>query len=264
MKKKLKFAFLSLSPAVFAVLGIAFVQSCGSVLKVAALAQALPSRTMEKHGDAASLGESPLHKAARAGDLTLLRSQLHSGVNANVGDNAGRTPLMDAVAAGQTEAVHLLLSSGADANAHTNSGLTPLIEAAAHGELEAAQLLVRAGADLNYAQRGWGTALKAAERTGHNNIAAMLLNAGARSTGSSVGDTVCVRPWGGDGYCGVVKAMNKTSYNLRVTKIVGCSDGCPAKAECSDGRPVGGADGVAIGDEVTTASWCFTHTGVKP
>jgi hypothetical protein len=92
----------------------------------------------------------------------------------------------------------------------------------------------------------------------------MLVEAGARSTGSSVGDTVCVRPWGGDGYCGTVESIDKTHYRLRVTKLVGCEKGCPVKAECSAGREVGGSHGIAVGDEVATVSWCLTHTGVKP
>jgi ankyrin repeat protein len=264
MKKKPKFTFLALSPVVLAVLGIVIFQNPSSELQVAVFAQDSPSKTTGNGGAAVNSGESAIHKAARAGNLALLHSQLQSGADANVRDDAGRTPLMDAVAAGQIEAVRLLLSAGADVNARTHAGRTPLIEAAAQGQLEAARLLVKAGADLNYAQRGWGSALKTAERTGHNDIAALLLKAGARSTGSSVGDTVCVRPWGGDGYCGTVEAINKTRYRIRVTKIVGCSDGCPAKAECSAGRPVGGAEGVTTGDEVNTVSWCLTHTGVKP
>jgi hypothetical protein len=264
MKKKPKLTFLALTLAVLAVLAIVLFQNPGSELHVAAFAQDSPSKTTGNRVTPVNSGESAIHRAARAGDLALLHSQLHSGASANVRDDAGRTPLMDAVAAGQIEAVRLLLSMGADVNARTHAGRTPLIEAAAEGQLEAAQLLVKAGADLNFAQRGWGTALKAAERTGHNDIATMLLKAGARSTGSSVGDTVCVRPWDGDGYCGTVEAIDKTKYRIRVTQIVGCSDGCPAKAECSAGRPVGGAEGVTTGDEVNTVSWCLTHAGVKP
>ena len=75
---------------------------------------------------------------------------------------------------------------------------------------------------------------------------------------------MCVRPWQGDGYCGVVEEVNKTSFRLRVTEIVGCEGGCQARAECSASREVGGVDGVQIGDEITTVSWCLTHTGVKP
>jgi len=264
MKNILKFYFPPLLSAVLVFLVIALFPALGWVLHSAAFAQDSQSSTAGKRSAAANTGEDAIHKAARTGDLALLRSELQSGANADARDNAGRTPLMDAVAAGQVEAARLLISARADVNARTQAGLTPLIEAAVHGQFEAAQLLVKAGADLNHEVRGWGTALKAAERAGHNDIAEMLLKAGARSSGSSVGDTVCVRPWGGDGYCGVVEALDKTKYRLRVTKIAGCGQGCPAKAECSAGRPVGGAEGVAIGNEVNTVSWCLTHTGVKP
>lgn len=205
-----------------------------------------------------------LHRAARTGDVALLQVRLRQGISPDARDKDGRTPLMDAVAAGQVPAMRLLLASRADVNARARDGQTPLIAAAAEGRLDAARLLVQSGADLNLGARGWGSALKAAERTGHNEVAALLLQAGARSTGSSAGDTVCVRPWDGNGYCGTVEAVDKTHYRLRVTKIVGCEQGCPAKAECSAGRDVGGSDGIAVGDEVSTVSWCLTQTGVKP
>ncbi len=205
-----------------------------------------------------------LHKAARSGDVALIQARLRQGVNPNVRDQEGRTPLMDAVVTEQVAAMRALISGGADVNVRARDGQTPLIEAAGEGRLDAARVLVASGADLNLSSRGWGTALKTAERTGHNDVAAMLLQAGARSTGSSVGDTVCVRSWGGNGYCGKVLSINKTQYRLRVTSLVGCERGCPAKAECSAGRNVGGSDGIAVDDEVNTVSWCLTHTGVKP
>jgi len=205
-----------------------------------------------------------LHQAARSGDVALLQSRLKAGADVNARDKNGRTALMDAVAADQVDAMRVLIAHGANLNAAAHNGQTPLIEAAAGGHLDAARLLVSSGADLNIISRGYGSALKAAERAGHNDIAAMLLKAGARSTGSSVGDTVCVRPWGGDGYCGTVESIDKTRYRIRVTKIVGCERGCPPKTECSAGREVGGSHGIAVGDEVDTVSWCLTHTGVKP
>ena len=208
--------------------------------------------------------ESQLHAAARSGNVELLESRLEPGADPNVRDVRGRTPLMDAVAAGELGAVRVLLRARADVNAQTPAGGTALLEAAANGRLEAASLLVAAGADLNHVRRGWGSAVETAERTGHNDIAAMLLKAGARSSGSSVGDTVCVRPWAGDGYCGTVESINKTQYLIRVTRIVGCRDGCAPKPECSAGRTVGGPDGIGPGEEVHTVSWCLTHTGVKP
>lgn len=193
-----------------------------------------------------------------------MRSRLQQGADPNAKDSAGHTALFDAVAAGQLESARLLLNAGAKANVMSVEGRTPLIEAAAQGRLDITELLVQAGADLNVAQRGSGTALQTAERYGHNDIAALLLQAGAHSSGKSVGDTVCVRPWKGDGYCGIVTAVNKTVFTLHITKLVGCENGCAARAECSAGRTVGGADGLHIGDEVITRSWCLTHTGVQP
>jgi uncharacterized protein len=207
-------------------------------------------------------GDTPLHRAAREGDLVLLRSLLGRGADANVRDAAGQSPLLEAVAAGRLAAVRLLLGSGANVNAVSSAGRTPLIEAAERGHLDTARLLIAAGADLNLSQRGSGTALETAERAGHTDLAAMLRQAGARSSGKSVGDKVCVRPWKGDGYCGTVEAVDRTNYRIRLTEVVGCENGCPAKAECSAGRPVGGAGGLHAGDAITTVSWCLTHTGV--
>ncbi|HUM04810.1 MAG TPA: ankyrin repeat domain-containing protein [Terriglobales bacterium] len=176
-------------------------------------------------------GGTAMHKAARTGDLTALRAQLKQGADPNVRDRQSRTPLMVAAESGQAEAARLLIASGAD---------------------------------LNVVARGWGSALEIAERSGHHDIAALLRNAGARSSGRSVGDKVCVRPWNGDGYCGIVQSVNRNSYRIRVTQIIGCKSGCGPKPECSAGRQVGGPVGIAVGDEVNTVSWCLTHTGVKP
>jgi len=227
-----------------------------TTLAEAAQSQASPAREAAAQPD--------LHRAAQAGDLELLRSRLRQGANPDERDKAMRTPLMDAVKSDRVEAVRMLLDAGADVNATSDSGRTPLIEAAEFGRGDSAQLLIASGADINASQRGWGTPLEAAERAGHNELAAMLRRAGARSSGRSVGDTVCVRPWQGDGYCGEVVEVNKTSFRLRVTEIIGCEGGCQAKAECSASRAVGGADGIRVGDEITTVSWCLTHTGVKP
>ena len=72
----------------------------------------------------------------------------------------------------------------------------------------------------------------------------------------AVGYTVCVRPWGGDGFCGTVKSFSVPSVLIQVTKIVGCENGCPAKPECSASKPVGGADGLQEGDQIAVPSWC--------
>ena len=213
-----------------------------------------------------ALGQAPdatLGKAARQGDLARLKSLLDSGADPNRRDANGRTALVEAVAGGQAAAARALLAAGAHPNLTSSGGRTPLIEAAIGGHVEIARLLIAAGADVNLAERGAGSALEAAEREGYTEMAALLRRSGARTSGRSVGDKVCVRPWKGDGYCGVVLSIDRNDYRLRVTEIVGCPNGCRAMEECSAGKLVGGSGGLKAGDTITTASSCLTHTGVS-
>jgi hypothetical protein len=212
-------------------------------------------------GGAAS-PDTALQKAAREGDLAKLRSLLDSGADPDQRDGNGNRPLIEAVAAGHLNAVRVLIAAGASPNLTSSGGRTPLTEAAIRGRVEIARLLISAGADLNVSERGAGTALEAAEREGHTELAGLLRQSGARTSGRSVGDKVCVRPWKGDGFCGVVLAIDRNDYRLRVTEIVGCPNGCRAMAECSAGKLVGGSSGLQAGDVITTASSCLTHTGV--
>lgn len=226
---------------------------------------ALPTYAAQQEAHSAQeLTSTELHKAAVSGNLAEITALLRSGANPNMRDEAGRTPLMDAAAHGQLAAERLLLASRADVNARSKTGSTALIVAAENGRRKSVKLLIASGANVNFASRGLGTALEAAERGGHNDIVAMLSAAGARSSGESVGDTVCVRPWGGDGYCGTVEFVNRMEIRIRITSIVGCENGCGARAECSAGKPVGGPNGLAVGDVVHTYRWCLTQTGVKP
>ncbi|MGA3343825.1 MAG: ankyrin repeat domain-containing protein [Terracidiphilus sp.] len=176
----------------------------------------------------------------------------------------GLTPLVVAASAGNADTVRSLLAQGAGVNATSADGRTALIAAVEGNQIETVRILITAGANLNAATRFTGTALNLAENKGETEIAALLLASGARSTGKSVGDTVCVRPWGGDGFCGTVKSFSVPSVQIQVTKIVGCERGCPAKPECSASKPVGGADGLQLGSQVAVPSWCLTQTGVKP
>ena len=213
----------------------------------------------------AALGQAPdtaLSNAARAGDVATLRSLLDSGADANRRDANGNRPLLEAVAAGHADAARALLRAGADPNLTSSGGRTPLIEAALGGRIEIARLLISEGANVNLAERDAGTPLEAAEREGHAELAALLRSSGARASGRSVGDKVCVRPWKGDGYCGVVLTLDRNGYRLRVTEIVGCPNGCPASQACSAGKPVSGSGGLKAGDAITAASSCLTHTGV--
>lgn len=189
-------------------------------------------------------------------------TQQPAGLDAR--NEKGLTPLIVAASAGQPDRVRSLLAQGAGINATSADGRTALIAAVESNQIEAVRVLITAGANLNAATRFTGTALNLAENKGEAEIAALLLASGARSSGKSVGDTVCVRPWGGDGFCGTVKSFSIPSVQLQITKIVGCENGCPAKPECSASKPVGGTDGLQEGNLIAVPSWCLTQTGVKP
>ncbi len=192
----------------------------------------------------------------------------HSGQQQPVGldarDGEGLTPLIVAAAAGDTDKVKSLLARGAGVNATSADGQTALIAAAINNQVDAVKMLIAAGANLNEATRFTGTALEVAERKGERQIASLLLAAGAHTSGESVGDTVCVLPWRGDGFCGTVESFSIRSVQLEVTKIVGCAKGCSAKEDCSASQTVGGSDGLQTGDQIAVPSWCLTQTGVKP
>lgn len=179
-------------------------------------------------------------------------------------DAQGLTPLIIAAAAGQTSTVRSLLAQGAGVDATAADGRTALIAATQSGQAGAVRALIAAGANLNWNARNIGTALNVAENKDETEIAASLRAAGARSTGKSPGDTVCVRPWNGSGFCGSVQAFTVRSVHIQVTRIVGCANGCTARPDCSAGLTVGGANGIQTGDTVAVPSWCLTQTGVKP
>jgi hypothetical protein len=176
----------------------------------------------------------------------------------------GLPPLIVAASTGRLETIKSLLAQGAGMDATAADGRTALIAAAQNGQIDAVRVLIAAGANLNWAARNTGTALNVAENKGETQIAALLLASGAHSTGKSVGDTVCVRPWGGNGFCGVVRSFSVRAVQIKVTKLVGCANGCAEREECSAGVPVGGAHGIGAGDSITVPSWCVTQTGVNP
>jgi hypothetical protein len=184
-----------------------------------------------------------------------------TGADVNARDAAGRPALLVAAQSGQVGRVQALLREGASPDATDRSGWSALHEAARRGDFATARALLDAGATPDLRSRSRGTALDVAERSGQLALAQLLRARGAHGSGKSVGDTVCVRPWRGDGYCGVVEAADPTRARLRVTSVVGCGAGCAAEPSCSAGRPVG-AGGLSAGDTLWVPFSCLTHTGL--
>jgi len=171
--------------------------------------------------------------------------------------------LVAAAARGDAAEVAALLRQGASPDAADRSGWTGLHQAAETGDLALARVLLDAGARPDLRSRARGTPLDVAERAGRAEMARLLRAHGARGSGKSIGDTVCVRPWQGDGYCAVVEAVDPTRFRLRVSRVIGCGVGCPPEASCSAGQAVG-PGGLSPGDVLWVPASCLTHTGVRP
>jgi len=186
---------------------------------------------------------------------------LGAGLAGATDDDSSRR-LVAAVARGDATQVAALVRAGADPDAADHSGWTGLHQAAETGDLALARVLLAAGAHPDLRSRAQGTPLDVAERNGRGEMARLLRRHGARGSGKSIGDTVCVRPWGGDGYCAVVEGADPTRFRLRVSRLVGCAGGCAPEASCSAGRAVG-AGGLGAGDVLWVPASCLTHTGVR-
>ena len=164
------------------------------------------------------------------------------------------------------------LAGGADADASRRliaaaarsdaAGVLVLLRNGADPDLKIARLLLQRGASPDLRARARGTALDVAESSGWMELARVLRAAGARGSGKSIGDSVCVRPWSGDGYCAVVLGRDATRFELQLSEVKGCERGCAAEAACSGGKVVGRA-GLAVGDKLWVPASCLTHTGVR-
>src|SRR5205807_695336 len=70
--------------------------------------------------------QTPLHMAARRGNLAVALALLDAGAALEARDKKGETPLRRAVNCGHPEFVSLLLARGADVNTRDKHGRTPL------------------------------------------------------------------------------------------------------------------------------------------
>jgi ankyrin repeat protein len=94
------------------------------------------------------LGDTPLHLAVKKYNLGIVKVLLEHGADPNVQDICGWTPLH--TADGNLEMIKVLLGHGADPNIKNNKGETPLHQAAFfRGQGELVKVLLEHGADPN-------------------------------------------------------------------------------------------------------------------
>ena len=110
-------------------------------------------------------GMTPLHAAAKAGNIEVVSVLKHSG-GADVNHEAknGETAMISAAFEGRTRMITELYENGAEVNQCRYDGWTPLHAAAAGGHGAVIARLVEYGANINIATKGHRTALALAER----------------------------------------------------------------------------------------------------
>ncbi len=138
-------------------------------------------------------GDLPLVRAARNGNLEIVKLLVEHGATIDIGKERGeRTALIEAAGQGHVDVVKFLLEKGADVNARGN-GLTPLLLASAWGNLPAGPpgdktktiyVLLENGADVNVQDESWlktgRTPLMYAVLQGDAALVEALLAKGAR------------------------------------------------------------------------------------
>jgi len=123
--------------------------------------------------------QTPLHKAAAAGQLVVARFLLDNGAEVDPRDGQGQTPLIKAACCGHKSMVELLLSHKANIEAADNTGGTALHWAAAKGFRAVAETLLDHGAQVNAKDNSAATPLNMAAACGFKAVAELLLDKGA-------------------------------------------------------------------------------------
>ncbi|KAL8593110.1 hypothetical protein ACOMHN_018036 [Nucella lapillus] len=92
-------------------------------------------------------GETPLHLAAKRGDLKQARRLIKAGASVNVTDYAGWTPLHEACNLGNVDVAKQLLKAGANVNVLGLGDETPLHDAAINSHGKLVGILLKHGAN---------------------------------------------------------------------------------------------------------------------
>lgn len=94
-----------------------------------------------------TLGQTALHLCAIGDNAQAGTALIRKGANVDARDSRGKTPLHEAAAAGAVGVIKLLLSSEAEIQHRDGVGKTPLHRAAQASQAEAVKMLLADGAD---------------------------------------------------------------------------------------------------------------------
>ncbi|CAD7696584.1 unnamed protein product, partial [Ostreobium quekettii] len=123
-------------------------------------------------------GQTPLHHAARDGDVDALENILGAGVSVDGRDKSGKTALMHAAGKGRLGIVEKLVAVGADVQQVDQEGNTALLCAAFYCHAAVANKLLDSGADVGHQSKSGRNALLWAAYGGSTDIVERLLSLG--------------------------------------------------------------------------------------
>ena len=133
-------------------------------------------------GLAISAAAGEIHTAAANGDLDQVKSLLAGDATLVSAEDQNATrdlPLHSAAGAGHIEVVRYLVEAGAEVDAGDSDGSTPLHVAALRGHLICVEYLVEKGADVAYQDRNGAWSLSFAVAGGNEEVTARLIEFGA-------------------------------------------------------------------------------------
>jgi len=140
---------------------------------------ALLARGANVNRKVGSLTMSPIQFAAFNNNAAVTKLLISKGARINANDNQGRTALKIASKLGNSNVVKALLAGGAKINQMQNLSSTALIEAVSAKKQETVSLLLHHGANINATDEKGNTPLIIAAFKGHEAIFNILLNNGA-------------------------------------------------------------------------------------
>lgn len=154
--------------------------------------------------------DSPVVKAAKAGDLATVRKLIAQGADVNIPEGDGSTALLWAAYNSNVEMVRALVGAGAVWDAANHYGMTPLLQASRTGDAAVMEVLLKAGAKASRANPDGETPLMAASRAGRADAVRLLLDRGVDvNAAESIQEQTALMWAVAEGHLDVVDALLK-------------------------------------------------------
>ena len=121
-------------------------------------------------------GSTPLHVAARAGNIEIAKLLLDAGADIKAGDNENSNALHLAAVGGQREMIDFLLARGMDVNSADDNGMTTILFAVGFNHADLVPYLVSKGARIDCRTTGGTTLMHQAAYRGNLDLIKYLVS----------------------------------------------------------------------------------------